>query len=70
MIFQKMEIGRILIVILIFILQYAIVHNLNYLILLLKGFNMNIKEIVSDLKNDSNFEVKTSCGYPKLKDGM
>lgn len=30
---------------------------------------MNIKEIVSELKNNSNFEVKPPCGCPKLKDG-
>jgi len=30
---------------------------------------MNVKEMLYHLKNNSNFEVKEPCGYPKLKSG-
>lgn len=42
---------------------------LNCLIFLLLEVDMNIKEILSELRNNNNFKIKPPCGYPKLKAG-
>ncbi len=30
---------------------------------------MNVKELIDNIRNNSNFKIKPACGYPKIKEG-